>query len=223
MPAPQRTSGRGLPIAVGATLATFGAIFAAAGGGALAITGTDGTLDSGTHDLSTSTSAITSGVARIDHTDDLAKVFGKPTLRVSTDAAADGPYAFVGIGRKKDVDRYLDGVATDEVTDLDVGPWGSDKRERHPGSGHAKPPAKQSFWVAKATGRNASLDWKVRDGNYRVVVMNADGSPGVATDSKFALDIPHMATLSWIALSIGIVMIAGGIVTITGLPKRRES
>jgi hypothetical protein len=45
------------------------------------------------------------------------------------------------------------------------------------------------------SGRQATLDWKITDGSYRVVVMNADAAPSVALDGRFALTIPHLFTL----------------------------
>lgn len=73
-----------------------------------------------------------------------------------------------------------------------------------------KPPATQSFWVAKSSGSTANLDWKVRDGAYRVVVMNADGSRGVATQSNFEVEIPHLATIATVMLILGLVTLGGG-------------
>ena len=221
-PAPSRQAGRGVPITIGAVMATVGSVLALGGGGVLALAGTDGTLESGTQDFSTSASALTSGVARIDHTDDFASIAGKPTVRVKATAAGD-PDVFVGVARAGAVDRYLAGAATTEVTDLDVSPWGTTDKERHPGDAKPKPPAKQSFWVEKASGRTASIDWKVRDGNYRLVVMNADASRGVVTDSDFELELPHVGTIALVTLIAGLSLVAGGVVTMTGLPKRRES
>ena len=97
-------------------------------------------------------------------------------------------------------------------------PWPVTKT-RIDGTAHPKPPGTQSFWVAKSSGSSASLHWKVRDGAYRVVVMNADASPGVHTMSDVSVKIPHLATASLVALIIGLVM-AGGGVALMALPTR---
>lgn len=221
LPLRSRQSTRNGPIGVGIVLAAVGSVIALGGGGVLALTGTDGSLESGTHELSTSTSALTSGVARIDHTDDIATVAGSPTLRLDVSAAQGNPDAFVGVGPKREVDRYLAGSATEEVTDLEVSPWSLDK-ERHPGKATPKSPAEQTFWSAKSSGRTASIDWKVRDGDYRVVVMNADGSRGVSTDGDIELELPHVGTIALVSLLIGLGTVAGGVVLMTGVPKRRS-
>jgi hypothetical protein len=50
-------------------------------------------------------------------------------------------------------------------------------------------PAAQPFWAATSTdGR--PLDWKVREGKWSVVAMNADGSPGVSASVSAGAKIP---------------------------------
>lgn len=117
---------------------------------------------------------------------------------------------FGGVGRKSDVDRYLAGAPIDKVTDMDTDPF-TLSNERRSGTAKPKPPATQSFWVAKASGSTANLDWKVRDGDYRVVVMNADGTRGVATQTRFEVEIPHMATIAIVLLIVGLGTIGGGV------------
>ena len=63
---------------------------------------------------------------------------------------------FVGIGRAADVDRYLDGAATDEVTDFNAAPFSASfgiERERHAGSATPAAPGTQAFWLARSSGR----------------------------------------------------------------------
>jgi hypothetical protein len=110
----------------------------------------------------------------------------------STDSAKP---VFVGIGRTQDVDRYLDQVQHDEISDLDFDPFTIDKRRQ---AGEARPamPAAQTFWAASsADGR--PLDWKVRKGEWSVVMMNADGSPGVSVDASVGAKTPLIGELAW--------------------------
>jgi hypothetical protein len=142
-------------------------------------------------------------------------------VRISADSVRADRNVFVGVGPKAQVDRYLAGASIDTVHDFSVEPWNLDKTARE-GTAKPRPPATQSFWVAKSAGSTAALDWKVRDGNWRVVVMNADGSRGVATMSEFGVKIPHLATIALIALIAGLVTLAGGIALIVA-PSRRRS
>src|SRR5205823_1449994 len=95
---------------------------------------------------------------------------------------ADRGPVFVGIGPRGAVDRYLAGVAHDDLTDIDVSPFRA-KYHRVTGEAQPEPPTTQSFWVAKATGEGTrTLTGGVKDGRWSVVVMNADADPGVAAD-----------------------------------------
>jgi hypothetical protein len=195
----------------GGVLATVGAVLALGGGAVLALGGSDGEFSSGQREVSTSTSALVSGVATINGTADVTDALGHPRVKIAADSMNSDRNVFVGVGPKADVDRYLAGASIDRVTDFEVEPWSLDKSRRG-GSARPKPPATQSFWVAKSSGSSAAIDWKVRDGNYRVVVMNADGSRGVQTESEFAVQVPHLAAAAIAMLILGLVVAGGGIV-----------
>jgi hypothetical protein len=204
----------------GSVLAVIGAVVALGGGAILALGGSNGTFESGHRDVSTKTAALVSEPAKINDTQSVTDVLGHPGVRISADSVRTDRNLFVGIGPKAQVDRYLAGAPIDRVRDFSIDPWNIDKSARA-GTATPKPPATQSFWVAKSAGSSAAIDWKVRDGNWRVVVMNADGSRGVATMSEFAVKIPHLATLALIALIAGLVTLIGGIALIA-VPTRRK-
>ena len=90
---------------------------------------------------------------------------------------------FVGIARTSDVDTYLDRSAHATLTDLEVDPFEAElPHHRRRLSGPAAP-ARQSIWASSASGGGTqTLTWDVEDGDWSVVVMNADGSAGVDTD-----------------------------------------
>src|SRR3954447_9817991 len=217
-PAKAKRTGR---IIGGGLLATVGAAIALGAGGILALGGSDGTFNSGHRDLSTKTTALVSEPAKLNGTKDLTDVLGQPSVRISADSVRSDRNVFIGIGPKAQVDRYLAGAPIDTVHDFSVEPWNLDKTARE-GTAKPKPPATQSFWVAKSAGSTAAIDWKVRDGNWRVVVMNADGTRGVATMSEFEVQIPHLATIALIALIAGLVALAGGIALIAMRSRRRD-
>jgi hypothetical protein len=221
-PRTQRSGGRRVAIWLGGAVAVFGAILALGGGAIIALFGSDGVLSTGRHDLSTPTSALVSQTASIEDTADVADALGDTRVKVSAHADGGRP-VFVGIGRADDVERYLDGAATDEVTDFDVVPFRVD-RDRHEGDVTPQAPGEQSFWIASDSGRDAAnLDWKVRDGDYRFVVMNADGSRGVATQSKLGVDVPYIGGVGIGILGAGLVLVAGGIAAIVLGARRPRS
>ena len=220
-PRPRRSGGRRAAIWLGAAAALSGAVLAVAGGGTFAVFGTDGVASTGRDDLSTPTSALVSGTASID-TGGFVGDLGAARIRISAHAAGGRP-VFVGVARAADVDRYLAGAATDEVTSFDAGPFRCrspsarpSRRDRRPA-----PPGRQSFWVARGSGRDsAAVDWKVRDGDYRVVVMNADGSRGVVTRSKFGAAVPYPPWVGLGVLIAGLVLTAGGVASVTAGARR---
>jgi hypothetical protein len=225
VPVAQRRSGpRIATIVVGGLLALVGAGAAVTGGGLLAVFGSDGTVDSGRHSLSTRSTALVSEVADIDGTKEATDVLGKPRVRLSVHATGPAKGLFVGIGPAKQVERYLASAPIDEVSDLQVGPFDSFELTHNPRSGSKLParPASQPFWVAKGTGTDAAtLRWKLRDGDYRVVVMNADGSRGVHTDGDVGVTVPHLPAIGWSLLGGGLALLAGGIGAIVLGARRR--
>jgi hypothetical protein len=225
---PARRRSRFVPATFGAAFAVVGTTLALAGGGMLAVGGFDGKAGTDRDDLSTPTSALVSGAAEIDAIDEVSPFVGDPRVTISSTARAGSPDVFVGVGPADDVDRYLAGVAADEVTDFDTGPFPFDSggfeltKERHEGSAKPKPPASQSFWVAKSSGPTAEVDWKVDEGTYKVVVMNADGSRNVATDSRFEAELPALPGISISALLVGLAGVFAGIVLMAPGIVRRD-
>jgi hypothetical protein len=209
IPIEHRRKTRKVPVTIGAAIATVGSVIALAGGGVLAVAGDDGTIGSGQHEVSTPTAALVTDTADFDGVSDLASAVGEPELGVSAGVVGDDPAKFVGIGRADDVDRYLAGVEVDRVDDIEIEPFRLDK-ERIEGNRTPTAPTAQSFWVAQDSGTHADVDWKVRDGDYKVVVMNADGSREVKADSHFEMGAPYLSSLALSALLAGLVLIGGG-------------
>jgi len=182
---------------------------AAIGGGALmAVFGSDNTLTSGTQQVSTPTVALVTALDDVKGTNGFATTVDQPTFRVSI--AGSNRSQFLGIGPAAAVDRYLAGAAVDKVTDLDVDPFRL-KTVRQDGATRLTPPTEQTFWVAQGSGTDISLTWKVRDGSYRFVVMNSDGTSGVTVNGQISLQVPHL-----FAIGIGI-LIAGIVVVLIGV------
>jgi hypothetical protein len=202
----------------GAIVALAGVVLAIAAGAVLVAFGEDSTLASDPHSLSTSTAALVTGTATIDDTAEVADVLGAPHVRLS--AMSDGDEGvFVGIGPAADVERYLAGAPIAEVTDLELSPYRLERRMRR-GSATPAPPGEQDFWVARDSGSSAAVDWKVRDGRYRAVVMNADGSADVAAHGTFGVKVPHLSPIALVLLIGGLALAAGGVVAIIAGARR---
>ena len=170
-------AGRVVLIVIGsiAAVLAFGAL--ASGCALVAIDQTqrddDGFLMSPDEDFRTSAYAIVSESADLDAEGAewaLDSFLG--TVRIRSDSNRS---VFVGIGPESEVDGYLEGVEHDVVTDLEDEPSYS----RTEGGEPQGPPADQGFWDASSSGSGEqTLEWDPEDGDWRVVVMNADGSRG---------------------------------------------
>ena len=83
-------------------------------------------------------------------------------------------------------------------------------------------PGTQDFWVASDTGRGArTLEWDPADGSWTVVVMHADGRPGIDVGADLGARLP---ALPWIALGVliaGAVFLTGGGLLSAGAVRRR--
>ena len=201
-------------------IAFVGGGAAAIGGGAvLAVFGTDNTISSGHNPISTTTSALVTEQG--DFGAHGADVLGHPAVKISVTGSAKP--VFIGVGPAASVDRYLAGAAVETVTDFELRPFDMTTTRRE-GTAKLSPPAEQSFWVAKSVGStSAATDWKVRDGSYRVVLMNADGSAGVDVEGRFGLDVPHLAAISTTFLAGGLLVVVVAVaLLVAGLRTRSQ-
>ena len=120
---------------------------------------------------------------------------------------------FVGIARTADVDRYLAGSAHARVVELTAGD--QPVYEDEPGDAEIAAPATQGFWVADEVGTDTlQLDWEATAGRWSVVVMNADGSPGVAADVDVGLRAGFLVPLIIGLLAFGVVLTALAVVLV---------
>jgi hypothetical protein len=215
---PANRTARILAIVIGLIVALGGLLLAGVGVALLGLFGSDGKAESGTHRFASANAALVASIDDIRDIKSATDVIGEPRL----DLAVRSPRrAFVGGGPARQVDRYLASSPIDRVTDFDVDPFKLVKHRRD-GSKRPSPPATQRFWVARASGRKAALSWKLRDGDYRVVVMNADGSRPVATVGEAELTLPHVGRTAWIMAAIGLVLAIVG-VAVAGMGGRTRA
>jgi Domain of unknown function (DUF4389) len=126
------------------------------------------------------------------------------TVRIRTHS---GEPVFIGIARSDDVSRYLAGVRHEEARNLTG--TGRTSYVLKPGKQAPGPPAAQRFWVASTQGRgDQSLTWKVRDGSWRLVVMNAVGTPRVSADISVGARLPHLLAYAGGLLGAAVLLLA---------------
>jgi hypothetical protein len=209
-------NGRSIALIVTGSLATLLAVGLLAGGG-LALWGnaqkdSDGYLSTDTHQFEAGTRALATENLDIDldggdvimDTGDLGKV------RLQVESRDDKP-VFVGVARTSAVDDYLAGVSHTTLTDVSTTPFDADYDDH---SGHRRPvaPADAQIWAASEQGSGKqTLNWEIHDGDWSVVVMNADGSRGVDADISTGAKVPFLNELGWTAVGSGSFALLAGV------------
>jgi hypothetical protein len=210
---------------IGALLVLFSIGLLGGGGAALwaelSYRDSAGYVTTDAHAFSTSGSALTTepielgspGVGWLYST----VVLGEVRIRVTP--ASSGSTTFVGIGPSGEVDRYIAGVSHTEISDF----WSS--RVRVIGGGTpGSAPATQDFWVASATGSGVqTLTWDPANGSWTVVVMNADGRPGVDVAADLGATMPTLLGIAIGSLVIGGVFLIGAVVLIVAAIRRSHA
>jgi len=213
-PAPQPQPKRGTAaIIVGSVILGSGFLTAVSGGVMLGMFGDGQVLGSGSHTVSTASSAIVADLGRIDDLSGLEFLTGSPTLHVTAENVTDAG-VFVGVGPTQDVEDYLQDVTIERVSDLELAPFRLDTITDQ-GSSVASAPGEQEFWVGSGVSSveslsQAQLAWEIEDGRYEVVIMNADGSAGVSTLAEIGASLPTSAGIWTLVLGIGIALMIGG-------------
>lgn len=143
-------------------------------------------------------------------------------VRIRAEGAGPTDDVFVGIARTSDVEQYLAGARVSVVDEIDG--RRVEYRQRA-GDDTVVPPSDVDIWVASTEGvGEQDLTWEARGGRWTVVVMNADGTPGVAADvevgAKSDAVVPIAITL--IVLG-GITLLAGVGLVVFGARGRRTA
>ncbi|MBP3043269.1 DUF4389 domain-containing protein [Arthrobacter jiangjiafuii] len=133
------------------------------------------------------------------------------TLQVSGESAGTGGELFIGIGPRIAVERYLLDVAHSELQDVTFNPFRAYYQDLE-GTAEPAPPGQQDFWAASASGSGEqSVEWNLEEGDWTVVVMNADGSRPVAADLQMGVRSDLLGPLTWTLLISSIVLLIAGI------------
>jgi hypothetical protein len=133
-------------------------------------------------------------------------------IRIRVTAVGLATPVLVAIGPAGDVSRYLAGVSYTSVT-----AFGDHDVTQHPGNAVPAPAATAVGWVAQARGAGTvTLRWAVRGGEWMVVVMNPDGSPGVTVRADAGVSSPALPSLAaeWLGAGIMTGLIAAALIVI---------
>jgi hypothetical protein len=198
-------------LVVGVLLALAGLVAGAAGTGVLVAYAAggdeDGYLTSPSFDLETETHAVTAEELEfVQAPGDWTPWGDRLDLRLTV-TPAEGS-VFVGIAPRTDVAAYLDGVAHDELQRLDL-PGATYTRQA--GQRAPAPPAAETFWAESVEGDGAqTLTWSAQAGQWAVVVMNADASPGVAVEATAAAHTDLLLPMGIGLLLAALVLLGAG-------------
>jgi hypothetical protein len=211
------TGGRLAAVIGGATALTLAVLLALAGTGLLwADSRKDDGYFSTTHERLTTTSyAIATDDLEIEGDAVGDALYGK--VRLELDGAQP---VFAGIARTSDVDAYLAGSAHTTLSDLEIDPFRPEYRDAL-GTGAPGRPGDETFWAAKS--ETGTLTWDVEDGDWSVVLMNADGSKGVDARVSAGASVPFLDDLGY-GLSIAslALLILGGALIGEALRRQRQ-
>jgi hypothetical protein len=130
------------------------------------------------------------------------------TARVEVTGTSGGE-TFIGIAPVSDATAYLGGVQRTVIDDLGVD---SSVPREEPGTAPSGPPTDQDFWTAQAAGPGTQrLTWVPAEGDWMLVVMNADGSAGISVDARIGATLPALDGLAAGLLIAGVVCVVIGV------------
>jgi hypothetical protein len=142
------------------------------------------------------------------------------TVRAEVTPADPASEIFVGAAPLAEGTAYLDGVERSVIDDLGTG---AIDEVFMPGEAPSGAPGEQDFWVAQASGPGMQqLDWEPAQGDWLFVVMNADGSAGVAVDGRIGATVPALGGLAWGVLGTGLfLVVVGGLLLVLAIRRPR--
>jgi hypothetical protein len=123
-------------------------------------------------------------------------------VRIRAISAEPSRPLFIGIAPAGDAERYLAGVSHTTVA-----AFGDRATTGHLGTAVPAAPASAVPWTAQAQGTGRlTLTWAVTDGDWMVVVMNADASPGVTVRADVGVSSPALPWLAGELLAAGVLL-----------------
>ncbi len=215
------TAPRIVSVVIGAVLALMSLGFLAGGAG-LAWAGVahneDGFVTTGSTTYSTSGYALSTETIPLHGWDWFgSSVVGK--VRITITGADQGQPVFLGIAPATDVHQYLSGVRYTTLKNI----GGNTIAVAHQGTAVPARPLTQRIWVAKASGTGTqALTWTPSGGDWIVVAMNKNASPGLVVRTDIGATLPALGWVIGGMFVVGVLLLVGGVLLIA-IPATRAS
>lgn len=212
-------------IVLGVCLALLGGACTAGGSALLIVAGGDGYLETGSATVSVDSPAIVSDrdqLIAFRTLNDPEHGEGDFKLRVRAESRDPSHEIFIGVAPAAAFEDYSRDARLDLVYHVSVSP---PQFFTYPveGTHDLDPPTRQDFWLASVSGPGQQeLVWTPGLEEARLVVMNADGSPGLEADVSVGLNLRFLRAGAIFLALIGLAVAAAGIVLIV-IGARRKS
>jgi hypothetical protein len=179
-----------------------------------------GFITTDVHDIVTSSVAVTSEDIDFEWGGPMTPADVLGDVRVRATAIDPARAVFIGVAPKASVDAYLAGASHAVVTS-----WWPFRTSERSGVAAAAPgaPTAARIWTEQVSGVGTqTLTWRPHSGTWVLVVMNANGRPGVSVSADVGITAPD---LKWVAVGL---FIAGGLllgvsVLLIAIPVARAS
>jgi hypothetical protein len=126
-------------------------------------------------------------------------VFGDVRIRGTSNSQSP---IFIGVARTSDVDQYIAGTGHATIQHFATGDVTT-----HSGGAQKTPPDRSSIWDGSTQGTGEqTLVWKTRAGDWSVVIMNMDASPGVAVSGDIGAEFPPLPWVGAGLLGAGVLV-----------------
>ena len=186
---------------VGWVLGVLGVVLLVTGVAGAAVVGSDSSVSSGTHRLTSAGSAIVTGDDALDRTG--------PTVTIAVTTPDGGP-VFVGVGNAVDVADYLAGSAVTRVDSFSL-PWDVATTTLDGASAPAADPRDLDWWLVSDSGDgSAAIDFPLPDDVVDVVVMDPDRGRDFVADVAVSVEVPGLfwGAIAAAAFGLGLALAA---------------
>lgn len=183
----------------------------------------DGYLSTGTTNYSTDTYALVSDSYRAGTAADwfaAREILGKVRITVTSSHPV-----FLGVAPAAKASSYLAGIRREQGPSFEPDRFGTASHgdfQTVAGGAPRTAPANATIWAASTTGAGThTLVWTPKNGDWRVVLMNADASAGVNADMSIGAKFPHLLAIGLAVGGIGLLLLLASAAGLIGALQTR--